>query len=112
MSNQIMILDEDAIEMIVDRISKRLETLHLGNEKSEQELLSIDEAAKLIKLTKPTIYGLVHKNKIPYSKKGKRLYFKRSELLEWIESGKRTSKSELDRRVNEYLTGKKMHSYG
>ena len=45
---------------------------------------SIDEVALFLKLSKPTIYGFCSSRKIPYSKKGKRLYFNKTEINEWI----------------------------
>ena len=53
------------------------------------EILHIDQAAELLNLAKATIYCLTSKGKIPHFKTGKKLYFKRSELLEWIEANKR-----------------------
>jgi excisionase family DNA binding protein len=58
------------------------------------ELLTIGQAAELLSITTPTVYGLVHKHAIPYSKKGKRLYFSKSELLDWIKSGRRKTIAE------------------
>ncbi len=43
----------------------------------------------------PTIYDLVHKRLIPHSKQGKDLYFSRTELLDWLKSGKRKTQSEI-----------------
>jgi excisionase family DNA binding protein len=51
--------------------------------------LNIDEAAKMLELSKTTIYGLVHHQLIPNYKTGKRLYFDRAELMEWVRSGRR-----------------------
>lgn len=97
-------LDEEGINHLVEQITERLQkTSIFSNSVNEDELLTIDEAASVIKLTKPTVYGLVHRNKIPYSKKGKRLYFLKSELMEWIASGKRASKLDINSRVDEYL---------
>lgn len=57
--------------------------------------LTIQQAAELLKLSVPTIYGLVHRAEIPHSKKGKRLYFNNAELLEWIQSGRRKTTAEI-----------------
>jgi excisionase family DNA binding protein len=45
-------------------------------------------AARITGLAKPTLYALVSRDKIPFMKKGKRLYFSRSELTSWIKSGR------------------------
>lgn len=53
------------------------------------EIISIDQAVELLNLAKPTIYALTSRGEIPFFKTGKKLYFKRSELLAWIEQGKK-----------------------
>ena len=50
--------------------------------------ITIKEAASLVKLAVPTIYNLVHRRKIPSYRRGKRLYFLKSELLAWIKAGR------------------------
>ena len=52
-------------------------------------------AIELTGLAKPTIYGLVSERKIPHSKRGKKLYFSRFELLEWLTNGKRKTRDEI-----------------
>lgn len=58
----------------------------------EEDLMTIEEVCKFLKLSKPTVYNLVSASKIPNSKVGKRLYFSRSKILKWIESGERKTK--------------------
>jgi excisionase family DNA binding protein len=54
-------------------------------EKNEKdELLTVTEAAVFLNLCNQTIYGLVSSRKIPFSKKGKRLYFSKKQLTEWV----------------------------
>ena len=59
------------------------------------EIGGIDLAIEITGLAKPTIYGLVSERKIPHSKQGKRLYFSRQELLEWLKQGKRKTQTEI-----------------
>lgn len=74
---------------------ERIENLLLKKEiqkpdlvlREPDRLLSVDQAAELLNLTRGTIYQLIHKGKIPYSKKG-RLYFSESELRNWIKAGR------------------------
>lgn len=52
----------------------------------DDEYMTPDEVADLIKCSKLTIYGLVAKKKIPYKKPSRRLLrFKKSEILAWID---------------------------
>ena len=57
--------------------------------------LAIELAIELTGLAKPTIYGLVSERKIPHSKRGKKLYFSRKELLVWLTNGKRKKQDEI-----------------
>jgi len=54
-------------------------------------LVEIDDACRIIKKAKPTIYTLVRKGLLPSYKKGKKLYFYEDELLEWIENGRKNA---------------------
>ena len=57
----------------------------------ETKLLSINEAAKYLNLAKQTLYGFTSNRTIPFIKKGKKLYFKKSDLNIWLEEGKKSS---------------------
>ncbi len=66
-----------------------------NNEAKTNEIGGIDLAIEITGLAKPTIYSLVSERKIPHSKQGKRLYFSREDLLEWIKNGKRKTQNEI-----------------
>lgn len=59
------------------------------------------------KRSKDTFYGYVHKGLIPYYKKKKKLTFLKSEIDEWLKSGKVKSNSEIEDEVEKYLSKKK-----
>ncbi len=48
--------------------------------------LSVDEAASLFGSTPDALYRKVERGQVPYRKWGKRLLFKRSELLEFLDA--------------------------
>jgi predicted DNA-binding transcriptional regulator AlpA len=52
-------------------------------------------AEEITGLARQTIYQLVSKRKIPFMKKSKKLYFSRTELLNWIKSGKKRTVDEI-----------------
>ncbi|KAF2342871.1 helix-turn-helix domain-containing protein [Flavobacterium tistrianum] len=64
-------------------------------------LMNILEASKLVNLSVATIYSKVCRKEMPASKKGKKLYFIRSELLEWIKSGRIKTMSEMQREADQ-----------
>lgn len=71
------------------------------------QLLTIQQTGELIKLSVPTIYGYVSRNAIPFSKRGKRLYFSKAEILDWIKEGKKKTHSEIAAEAHTYLKLKK-----
>ena len=55
----------------------------------KHRIVDIDEACKITRKAKPTIYTLARKGIIPAYKRGKKLYFYEDELLKWIEEGRK-----------------------
>lgn len=99
----------EILNLISDQVAEKvLKNLNPSNSSNEDVFMNIDETSKLIDLTKPTVYGLVHQNNIPYHKKGKRLYFLKSEILAWLKSGKHQTKSELEDKADAYLLKNKL----
>jgi excisionase family DNA binding protein len=98
---------ENPFEFIIerlDRIEKAIQDFNSINSKvPEDQSMNILEVADYIKVAKTTIYGLTHKNTIPYYKLGKKLFFKKSEIDEWINSKKRKTKNDIEEEANEYI---------
>ncbi len=66
------------------------------------EIGGIDLAIEITGLAKPTIYSLVSERKLPHSKQGKRLYFSRQELTDWLKQGKRKTQAEIKFEAENY----------
>lgn len=47
----------------------------------EEPMIGIEDASKILRRAKTTIYALAQARKIPYYRPGKMLQFKRSELM-------------------------------
>jgi len=88
----------EAISEVLKRIS-RIEEIISVPAVSEQgdELLNAKQAAEFLQIAMPTLYTKVSKREIPHLKKHKRLVFHRSELMEYLNSGRRkTGKQQED----------------
>ena len=106
MNQQIYMLSEEGIKVLAEQITENIKNeLQIQPQKvtQEDEFLNIDELSNLIGLTKPTIYGHVHRNTIPFIKKGKMLRLSKIDILNWLQDGKSKSKADIDNQVNEYL---------
>jgi len=81
-------LSEEDIQAIAQKVVDILKSLHDFNINGEDELLTIDEAAALLKRDKNTLYQMVNNSKyglckLPYLKQGRRLRFSKNALLKW-----------------------------
>ena len=72
-----------------------------------EQLLTIQEAAEFLSLTVPTMYSKVSKGELPVMKRSKRLYFSRTELLEYVKAGRKKSNAEIEQEAKEYLLNNK-----
>lgn len=68
--------------------------------------IGIKDVSIITGLTVPTLYGYCQRNEIPYSKKAGRLYFFKSDILDWIKTGKQKTLKELDADATAYLSNK------
>ncbi len=55
----------------------------------KNKLMTIEEAAKFLNLSKPTIYRLVSNRVMPFHKQSGKLYFFENELIEWVKNGRK-----------------------
>lgn len=69
----------------------------------KDELMDIEETARFLKLSITTIYSKVCRREIPANKQGKKLYFSRSELKEWIKEGKVKTVTDCAANAETYL---------
>jgi excisionase family DNA binding protein len=95
-----------AITLLLDKLNniEKILLCQANNKESKtDQLLTIKQTAEFLSLSIPTIYGLVAKHMIPVNKRGKRLYFSKYELTDWIKSGRKLTTSEIENQADEYL---------
>ncbi len=68
---------------------------------------NIDDIVKLTGYKKKTIYGYCQNNTIPYHKKNGRIFFFKSEIIDWIQSGNRKTINEIEAETDEFFASKK-----
>ena len=72
------------------------------------QLVPIQVAAEILHLKVPTVYSKHSKGELPgVCKRGKRLYFSRQALIEWIKEGQTKSNAEIEQEAEAYLSNKK-----
>jgi len=63
---------------------------------SKKEYLNVYEIADLLGLSKSSIYAKVSKRELPHIKRGKRLYFLREDISEYLNSKRVATLEELE----------------
>jgi excisionase family DNA binding protein len=101
-------------EKLISSISERVSATILKAVRNEQptidqpeQLLNIQEAADFLSLTVPTMYSKVSKGELPVMKRSKRLYFSRTELLDYLKYGRKKSNAEIEQEAKTYLLNNK-----
>ncbi|MBC5840430.1 helix-turn-helix domain-containing protein [Flavobacterium sp. F-380] len=89
-------------------ILKKLEKLEVLIERQyilSKEILSLEEAAQYLQLSKSCLYKMTSRKEVNYYVPGgKRIYFRRSELETWILNSRVSSVNELETNMEVYLS--------
>jgi excisionase family DNA binding protein len=68
------------------------------------DLLTVADAAEFLRLSVPTIYGLIHKGDIPVMKRSKRCYFSKVDLMAYLKAGKKKTAEAIAAETDTYLS--------
>lgn len=97
----------------VERLAGKVEEMlgrASGQDADRRKLLSLGEVAALLGKSASTIYAMTSEKRIPYRKRGNKLYFFEDEVMRWIEQGGTSgtgNDEEFKRRLEELRNGKK-----
>ncbi len=85
MENLILLTQDDLHKIIEATVTRTLEIQ--GKKQSTTEgFLDRREVARLLKISLPTLWDLMKKGAIPYSKIGRRVLFKPSDVEKFVEN--------------------------
>lgn len=70
----------------------------------KKEVLNFKEASRYLNVSESHLYKLTSKKEIPhFCPQGKRLYFNRLELDEWLQQNRQLSQDEIETQAANYL---------
>lgn len=96
-----------AVAMLTKEISELKQLLLLKSDQQPitptEQLLTVQEAADFLNLSVPTIYSKVSRGELPVMKRGKKLHFSNTELMQYLKNGRKKTYSEIDREAENYL---------
>lgn len=94
------------LEFLIEKaVSKTLAALEREPAPDPERWFDIHELAGYLpdKPAVPTIYGYVHRRTIPYHKNSKKLYFLKSEIDDWLRSGRQLTNTEAEAEAAKFL---------
>jgi excisionase family DNA binding protein len=98
---KIILTTPNELEKIIrNSLTEIIQEQAANNSKPRIELLSLHEAARYLQLAPQTLYGFTSKRKIPFIKKGKKLYFKETDLENWLETGRKKTTGEYEDKLS------------
>lgn len=94
-----------AVSSLNDKIDKILSLMSSTSSPEKDVWFDLKDLSKYIpgNPARPTIYKLVGAKDIPFHKKGKRLYFLKSEIDFWLKSGRERTNKELKNSAKDFL---------
>jgi excisionase family DNA binding protein len=91
-------------EMILQKLTN-IETMLQEQNLLKKEVLNLNEAAAYLDISASHLYKLTSQKQIPhFCPQGKKLYFNRVELDQWLQRNKQHSEDEIDQMANDYIT--------
>ena len=101
----------NAVSQLFDKL-ENIERLLSGNSTPQPEpekWFDLSELCEYLpdKPVKPTVYGWVHQRAIPCHRRGKKLYFLKSEIDTWLRSGRKKTAAEIAAESDTYISKKR-----
>ena len=96
-----------AVAMLTKEVSELKQLLLQKSEQQttipSEQLLTVKEAADFLNLSVPTIYSKVSRGELPVMKRGKKLHFSNTELMQYLKDGRKLTNSEIETEAENYL---------
>lgn len=69
-----------------------------------KDVLNVEEAAKILKVSKAQIYRLTQNRELPYfCPAGKKYYFRREDLMNFLTRNRTATTSEIEAQANKFI---------
>jgi excisionase family DNA binding protein len=92
--------------VVLDKL-EQLEKLITTSNLLQKPVLNFQEASQYLEISPSHLYKLTSKRAVPhFCPNGKKLYFKREELDQWLLRNKKLSTDEVEEKTESYLSRK------
>lgn len=94
-------------EIILERLSQIEQKIDEQN-LLKKEVLTFQDACKYLDISASHLYKLTSQKQVPhFCPQGKKLYFNRLELDEWLQRNRQSSSDELEKQAANYIINNK-----
>ncbi|WP_018478136.1 helix-turn-helix domain-containing protein [Pontibacter roseus] len=101
-------LDSEQLSALIQRaVLKAIGKTASNLTPATDELLSVQQAAQFLSLSPTTIYAMVQRRELPVSKRGGRLYFSKTELIDYVKAGRKKTAAEIAEQAAAYVGAKR-----
>lgn len=106
MTTQLIILTPDQLTELINKSVRSVlaeQVAPQSRQHAAHEYLNMAEASKYLQIPQNTLYAYCHERRLPYTKRGKRNYFLRSDLDLWLAADRKQSVREIEAEAMERL---------
>ena len=94
-------------ELILERLSQ-IEQKIDEQALLQKSVLNFNEACRYLEISPSHLYKLTSTRQIPhFCPQGKKLYFNRQELEDWLQRNRQSTKEEIDKEATDYVISHK-----
>ncbi len=88
--------NKQIFDKLIDSVKSMIEV--------EEKPMTFDEAKAFLQVSSSTLYKLTHKKQMPFTKpNGGKVYFKKSDLITWMNSNTVKSADQIDEVASNYM---------
>jgi excisionase family DNA binding protein len=112
MINSKILIMENPFEIIIEKLNNieaLLKDMHQhkfspeGIAAANNGVLNVQQAAKFLSISVSTVYKHTSERNIPFYTTGKRIYFRASELAEWLTKNRSWTREDIEREASNYV---------
>ncbi len=106
------VLKEQMMTIISQAFMKQSSLFQTLPQEKEEKLMTVDDAAAFLQVSKQTIYCKMSKGTIPVFKKGNRCYFTKQLLMDYVKEGYKGTMKDVQDSNDAFLTMNKKKRNG
>ena len=84
-----------AVSLLLKEVNSIKLALQSGAPEPPDQPMTVQQTADFFGNAKSTIYGMISRGELPYLKRGKKVYFQKTDLLNYLKAGRRKSYQEI-----------------